>query len=54
MKIRYAGPFPEIQIAATGQSVKRGEIVDVEASVARELVKQSSWKKITTKKKESD
>jgi DNA-binding protein len=52
MKIRFLGPAPEVQIAATGQSVKRGETVDVEAIVARELVKQSSWKKIVTKKKE--
>jgi len=54
MKIRFLGPEPERQIAVTGQWVKRGESADVEASVARELVKQKdTWKKVATKKKES-
>lgn len=53
MKLKYEGPFASVQIAATGQSVKRGETVEVVAEVGRELAKQSVWKKITPKKKET-
>ena len=52
MKIRYTGPFPTVQIAATGQTVERGASVDVDTAVARELLKQATWKKVTVKKKD--
>jgi hypothetical protein len=54
MKLRYVGPFVSVQIAATGQSVKRGETVDVKADVARELAKQSTWKKVAKANKEKE
>lgn len=51
MKIRYVGPHVQVQIAATGQTVDRGETVDVEPDVAKALLKQSSWKKVQSRKK---
>lgn len=50
MKLKYEGPFASVQIAATGQTVARGETVDVKAEVGRELAKQSVWKKVEPKK----
>lgn len=50
MKLRYEGPSAAVQIAATGQTVKRGETVEVDAAVGRELAKQSTWKKVEPKK----
>lgn len=51
MKIRYVGPHKTVEIAATRQTCDRGQTVNVPADVARELVKQASWKKVSTKKK---
>lgn len=52
MKIRYTGPAARIDYPI---SVERGETVEVDAKLGRELVKQSSWEKITeTKKKEKE
>jgi predicted acyltransferase (DUF342 family) len=54
MKLKYQGPHASVQIAATGQTVVRGETVDVKADVARQLVKQASWVKVqANKEKES-
>jgi len=50
MKLKYVGLSASVQIAATGQTVARGETVEVKADVARELAKQSVWKKIEPKK----
>ena len=50
MKLKYEGPIKAIQIAATGQTVERGETVEVAAAVGRELAKQSVWKKLEPKK----
>ncbi len=50
MKLKYEGPSAAVQIAATGQTVERGETVEVAAAVGRELVKQDIWKKIEPKK----
>ncbi len=50
MKLKYQGPFASVQIAATGQTVERGETIDVPAAVGRELAKQDTWKKIEPKK----
>ncbi len=48
MKIRYVGPHKQIDYPV---SVERGKTVDVPAELGRQLVKQSSWKKVTAKKK---
>jgi hypothetical protein len=53
MKVRYLGPYASVQIAATRQFVEKGKTVDVPAEVGRALVKQVSWKRVPTKKKES-
>lgn len=52
MKVRYTGIFRSVQIAATRQRAENGKTVEVPAKVGRELVKQDSWKQVTTKKKE--
>ena len=55
MKIRYIGLSKAVQIAATRQWAAHGEVVEVESKVARELVKQDSWEKVTvTEEKEKD
>lgn len=51
MKIRYDGPHAEVEIAATGQTCKRGGTVDVDPAVAKELLQQAYWKKTSTRKK---
>lgn len=43
MNIRYIGPQKTRTIAATGQQVTRGELVDVAADLARSLLTQSVW-----------
>lgn len=50
MKVRYVGVHARIDYPV---SVERGQVVDVPAELGRELVKQSSWKKVAKKKKES-
>jgi hypothetical protein len=52
VKLRYLGPHAEVEIAATGQTVKRGATVDVDTEIAKQLIAQKSWKKVTTTKKE--
>lgn len=52
----YTGPFDEVELAATGQVVKRGESVEVDADLAALLDEQpSNWSKTNTKAaKEAD
>lgn len=52
MQIRYVGPHKSIEIAATRQVVARGDTVDVDQKVARQLVKQAAWEKAPVKKTE--
>lgn len=52
MRIRYVGLFAAVRIAATGQWVERGQPVEVDSKVAKELLKQSTWQKVTTKEKD--
>ena len=49
MKIKYVGLFNSVQIAATRQMAEKGKPVDVDSKVAKELLKQSVWEKVTTK-----
>lgn len=51
MRVRYVGPHKTVEIAATRQTCDRGQTVDVPADVARQLVKQAAWKKVTSRKK---
>ena len=39
----YDGPFDEVEIAATGQTAKRGEPCEVSAELADALCEQSCW-----------
>lgn len=50
MKIRYVGPHTKVEIVATGQTVERDQVVDVDTDVAKALLEQDTWKKATTKK----
>lgn len=54
MKIRYVGPHAEVHIAATGQTAHRGIPLDVAAKVARALLEQVSWERVTEKKETHD
>lgn len=45
----YVGPHDEVELAATGQVVRRGESVDVDADLAEQLDAQDTWAKPTTK-----
>lgn len=54
MKIRYTGPNKAVQIAATRQWAEPGVPLDVDSKVAKELVKQPTWEKVTEKTKDSD
>lgn len=51
MKVRYVGVHARIDYPVP---VERGKIVDVPAELGRQLVKQSSWERVQTKKKKSD
>lgn len=51
MKLKYIGPFPSIEIGATGQIVERGKTVEVEDdTLAKSLLKQDDWEKADSKK----
>lgn len=45
----YVGPHDEVELAATGQIVRRGESVEVDAELAELLDAQDTWAKPTTK-----
>lgn len=51
MQIKYTGPSPEVWIAATDQTAENGKPLEVDDEVAKELVKQDVWEKVTTKAK---
>lgn len=45
----YCGPHDEVELAATGQVVRRGEPVEVDSDLAEQLDAQSgNWAKPTT------
>lgn len=46
MKIKYTGPYEAVEIAATGQVVKRGDVVDVPEEVGASLLKQNYWTQV--------
>lgn len=50
MKVTYEGPQEGVVILSTGQTVARGETVEVPADVGRQLVAQG-WTKPTPAKK---
>lgn len=54
MKVRYLGPYSQVEIASTGQVAVQGESVDVEAKIARALCRQSSWEKVESKPKKDE
>jgi len=54
VKIRYVGLYKSVQIAATRQWAEQGEPIDVDVKVARELLKQDTWEKVTEEKENDD
>lgn len=44
----YVGPHDEVELAATGQVVRRGEPVEVDAALAEQLDLQDTWAKPNT------
>lgn len=49
----YVGPHVAVEIGSTGQVVKNGEAVEVDAELAKSLDEQpSNWAKPTTKKED--
>ncbi len=53
MKIRYVGPFPEVDLPATGEVVQQNHQIEVDDEIGRALVKQQDWEKVPTPKKET-
>ena len=49
MRVRYVGPHAEVVIAVTGQTAHRDVPLDVESKVARALLEQATWEKVTEK-----
>lgn len=50
-KIRYVGSEESREIAATGQVVERGHLVEIEDDeLAKSLLKQAVWEKADKKK----
>lgn len=43
MMIRYIGPHQSVEIAATGQDATRLQPLEVDDTVAKRLLKQSTW-----------
>lgn len=44
MEIRYVGPFDQVEIADTGQTVAQGDTVSVDDSLAERLLAQTdNW-----------
>lgn len=54
MKVKYVGEMVSVQIAATGQEAERGKTIEVDDAVGRQLIKQDTWEKVTTKKENND
>lgn len=50
MKLKYVGPFPSVEIAATGQVAERGKTIEVDDTLAKTLLKQDVWEKATKDK----
>lgn len=48
-KIRYVGPFDEVEIAETGDRVQQNHQVEVDADLAKRLLEQSVWEKADAK-----
>lgn len=43
-KVRYDGPFDEVEVPAAGVVAKRGEVYELESEVAKSLLEQEdSW-----------
>lgn len=49
MRVTYRGPHAEVEIAATGDTCKAGETVEVPDEVGESLCKQDTWKKAADK-----
>ena len=54
MKVRYVGPHAEVTIAATGQTVARGDTVEVDTVLARALCEQATWQPVRPRKEKRD
>jgi hypothetical protein len=50
MNVKYVGTDHDLQIAATGQIVNPGEVVEVDDTLGKNLVEQDIWEKAPTKK----
>lgn len=49
MKVKYTGPSAEVEIAATGDVVERGNTVEVSDELGKSLCEQDIWEKVSTK-----
>ena len=45
--VKYEGPHDEVELAATGQTVKRGEAIEVAEDLGKSLLKQDTWESAT-------
>ena len=52
MKVRYVGGIGPVEIAATGQEVGNGEVVEVPDDLGASLCEQASWEAVKIEKKE--
>lgn len=54
MKVKYVGPFDEVEIPSLGVVVKNGDEIEVEAGIANGLLEQSeNFKKSASKSDKS-
>ena len=50
MKVKYTGSNQGLQIAATGQVVDPGDIIEVDDKLGKSLTQQDIWEPAPTKK----
>jgi len=53
MNVKYVGSDKGLQIAATGQVVDPGDVVEVPDDLGKNLCEQDIWEKAPTKKEKS-
>jgi len=52
MNVKYVGSDKGLQIAATGQVVDPGDVVEVPDALGKNLIEQDIWEPVKTTKKE--
>ena len=50
MKIRYLGPFDAVEIPTLGVTCEKGQEIEVDDEVGKNLGEQSSWEEASAKK----